>query len=134
MKDELVLIYDDTCFACGKNNHQGLKLEFLNRNGKILSQFTASSTYQGYKGIVHGGIICTLLDEAMVYAAIEEGSLPITAELTVRFKNPLKVGETALIEAEVTKKTSRLTLAQAKLTRKTDGELIASAMAKIIKK
>ncbi len=131
MGNELRLQYDSCCFVCGKDNPYGLKIAFNNENGKVISEFTPSEIHQGYKDITHGGIISTVLDEAMIYAAIENGVYPITAEITVRFKKPLFTGETVIIEAEVLKKNSRLITAIAKLTRKKDNCLIAEAHGKI---
>ncbi len=125
---------DSFCFVCGKDNPHGLKLVFNNINGKVISEFTPSKIYQGYKGITHGGIISAVLDEAMIYAAIEEGIFPMTAEITIRFKKPLMTDEQATIEAEVIKRGSRLITTHARLIRKDDGILIAEGHAKIAKK
>lgn len=134
MNDDLKLQDDDKCFVCGKENPHGLKLTFKNKDGKIISEFTPSKIHQGYKNITHGGIISSILDDAMVYAAVEEGILPITAEITVRFKKPLMIGETAIIEAEANKRNSKLVITHAKLIRKTDSALVAEASGKIIKR
>lgn len=134
MESELRLQDDSRCFVCGKDNPYGLRLTFANTNGRVISEFTPSEIHQGYKDITHGGIISTVLDEAMIYAAVEDGVYPITAEITVRFKKPLFTGETVIIEAEVLKRSSRLITAFAKLTRKKDNCLIAEAHGKIARK
>lgn len=122
---------DGFCFVCGRENPIGLKLTFHVQNGKAISEFTPEVIHQGYKGITHGGIISTILDEAMIYATMQDGLYPVTAELTVRFKKPLMVGQTAIIEADIIKKKSNLVLAHARLLRKQDGCLIAEAQSKI---
>lgn len=124
---------DGFCFVCGRDNPYGLKLAFSNLNGKIVSEFTPARVYQGYTKITHGGIISTVLDEAMIYAAMKDGVFPITAELTVRFKKPLMTDETAIIEAEVINCDSRLISARSRLIRKHDGALIAEGYAKLLK-
>ncbi len=134
MSNKLKLQDDSKCFVCGKENPFGLRLTFNNKDGKIISEFTPSETHQGYRDITHGGIISSVLDDAMVYAAVEEGIFPITAEITVRFKKPLTTGDTAIIEAEAIKRTSRLVITHAKLIRKKDGSLIAEASGKIAKR
>jgi len=134
MGNNLRLQDDGFCFVCGKNNPSGLGLVFNNINGKVVSEFTPSKIYQGYKGITHGGIVSTILDEAMIYAAVEDGIWPVTAEITVRFKKPLITGDTVIVEAEVVKRSSRLITARAQLKRKDDGFLIAEAHAKISKR
>lgn len=123
---------DNYCFACGKENQCGLKLSFNYSNGKLISEFTPSNIYQGYKGITHGGIITTVLDEAMIQAAIAEGLMPVTAEINVRFKMPLLANETAIAEAEITKKGSRLIEARSRLVKASDSKIIAEASAKLI--
>ena len=123
---------DSFCFVCGKKNPQGLKLSFQNSNGRIVSEFTPSKIHQGYKDIIHGGIITSVLDEAMIQAAISEGMIPLTAEITVRFKKPLLANVETIVEAEITKKGSRLTEAASRLLKKDTGDIIAEASAKMV--
>ncbi|OGW20413.1 MAG: hypothetical protein A2X55_01815 [Nitrospirae bacterium GWB2_47_37] len=123
---------DSWCFACGKKNECGLKLSFQYSEGKLTSEFTPSKSHQGYKGITHGGIITTILDEAMIQAAIAEGIMPVTAEINVKFKRPLTAGEETIAEAEIVKKGSRLIEAHSRLIRKNDGVVIAEADAKLL--
>jgi uncharacterized protein (TIGR00369 family) len=133
MGRSLKLQDDSFCFVCGRDNPCGLKLAFTNVNGRVVSEFTPAKVYQGYTGITHGGIISTVLDEAMIYAAMEDGTFPVTAELTVRFKKPLMTDETAIIEAEVINSNSKLATAHSRLIRKHDGALIAEGSAKLLK-
>jgi len=123
---------DDYCFACGRENHCGLKLSFHYSNGKLTAEFTPLRTYQGYKDIIHGGIITTVLDEAMIQAAIAEGIMPVTAEINVRFRKPLIANEKTIAEAEIIRKSSRLIEAQSRLAKESDGTIIAEASAKLI--
>ncbi len=131
MGKDLKLQDNGFCFVCGRDNPNGLKLIFTSKNGKVTSEFTPSIIHQGYQDITHGGIISTILDEAMIYAAFQDGLFPITAELTVRFKKPLMIGQAAIIEAEIVKRNSRLVTAQARLVRKEDSSIIAEAYSKI---
>ncbi|MBI4689250.1 MAG: PaaI family thioesterase [Nitrospirae bacterium] len=130
--EQIKLEDDKYCFACGKKNECGLRLSFKYSDGKLTSEFTPSKIYQGYKDITHGGIITTVLDEAMIQVAIAEGIFPVTAEITIRFKKPLLSGEKAVVEAEITKRKLRLIEAQAHLIRLSDGSLIAEAYSKLI--
>jgi uncharacterized protein (TIGR00369 family) len=122
---------DDYCFACGKRNRCGLKLAFNYSNGRLTSEFIPAKIHQGYKDITHGGIITTVLDEAMIQAAIAEGLKPVTAEINVRFKNPLTTDKKTIVEAEITKKGSRLIEAVSRISTD-DGTVIAEANAKMI--
>lgn len=123
---------DNYCFACGKKNERGLKLSFNYSDGKLTAEFTPSKIYQGYKDIIHGGIITTVLDEAMIQAAIAEGISPVTAEINVRFKRPLMADEKTIVEAEIKKRGSKLIEAHALLLKQADGAVIAEAYAKLI--
>ncbi len=120
------------CFACGKSNPCGLKLSFNHSEGKTTSEFTPARDHQGYKDMAHGGIIASILDEAMIQAALSEGITPVTAELRVRFRRPLPVGRKTLIEAEITRKGPRLIEACSRLLDPGDGAIIAEADAKLI--
>jgi acyl-coenzyme A thioesterase PaaI-like protein len=122
---------DSFCFVCGKNNQWGLNLSFNYVDGKIVSRFNPSKVHQGYKGIVHGGIITAILDESMIQAAINEKIMPLTAEISVRFKHPLFVNDSTIVEAEILEKKIRLITAHS-LIKKTDGTIIAEAFAKLI--
>ncbi|MBM4141909.1 MAG: PaaI family thioesterase [Nitrospira sp.] len=123
---------DKHCFACGEKNPNGLNLKFSLRDGKVFAEFILHKTYQGYKDIVHGGIISTLLDEAMVKVALLQGVPVVTAEITVRLKNPLMIGEKAIVEAHITEKHRRIIETSA-IIKKLDGTLIAEGYAKLLR-
>jgi uncharacterized protein (TIGR00369 family) len=101
--------------VCGKQNPGGLNLVFSFRDNRTFAEFTLRKTFQGYKDIVHGGIIAALLDEAMVKAVLAQGIQAITAELTVRFRNPLFTNEKAFVEAEIVKTGKKLVEAAARI-------------------
>jgi uncharacterized protein (TIGR00369 family) len=123
---------DNYCFVCGEKNPYGLHLKFSLKEGKVSAEFIPRKTFQGYKDIVHGGIISTLIDEAMVKTALLQGMPAITAEITVRFKNPLIVGEKAIVEATITKMNKRIIETSA-VVKKTDNTLIAEGHAKLLR-
>jgi uncharacterized protein (TIGR00369 family) len=118
----------DMCFACGQKNPVGLKLNFA-RDGKTArAEFTPGKFHQGWSGVVHGGIISCVLDEAMSYAALFEGVNTITAKMQARFKRPIQIGEPLTITARVTKKTRKLVEAKAEILLK-DGTPVADSTA-----
>lgn len=88
------------CFACGRNNPIGLKLEFEELNDTYITRFTAGPEHQSYDGIVHGGIISTLLDEITTRYIYVRGVKAVTARLEVRYRQPTPIG----IELKVTGK------------------------------
>ncbi|MBI4824163.1 MAG: PaaI family thioesterase [Nitrospirae bacterium] len=129
------LLDNGYCFACGSKNTEGLKLSFTSHGSSVTSVFVLEKRHQGYKDVVHGGIICTILDEAMVKAGIEAGASPVTVELTVRFKESLGIGEKAVVEAEVDRADSggrKLISAKASLRRLSDNKLLAVASSKLL--
>ncbi|MFZ6017939.1 MAG: PaaI family thioesterase [Nitrospirota bacterium] len=123
---------DNYCFVCGEKNPQGLHLKFSIHEGKALAEFIPQKLHQGYKDIVHGGIISTLIDEAMVKGVLMQGIPAVTAEITVRFKNPLMVGERVIVEATITKMDKRIVETSARI-KKTDDTLIAEGHAKLLR-
>ncbi|MDP2168303.1 MAG: PaaI family thioesterase [Thermodesulfovibrionales bacterium] len=129
----IILEDDGYCFACGPRNPSGLKLTFLSSAGEVSARFVPIKAHQGYKDIVHGGIITAVLDEAMAKAVIESGIYPVTAELTVRFKEPLMVGQEASVTARVDNTGGRLIEASASLVRVSDNKTIATSKAKMLK-
>lgn len=95
-----VPINDNYCFACGQDNPFGLKLEFSMNNGKYTAAKILPKEFQGYNGIAHGGILTTMLDEAMAgYLNKELGEYAVTARLDVRYRRPAPIGEMLTITA-----------------------------------
>lgn len=129
---KLALSDDGHCFACGRRNLSGLGLDFRHDAGRVTASFTPSKAHQGFKDIVHGGIITTVLDEAMMKAVLARGIEAVTAEITVRFKRPLHVGDLSTIEATITTMGHRLIRAAAQMKGPGDG-LIAEAEAKLLR-
>jgi acyl-coenzyme A thioesterase PaaI-like protein len=112
------------CFACGKDNPIGLKLQFTDDGGVVKGEFTAGKFHQGWDGIIHGGILVTLLDEASAYATIWTGLNCVTAKSETRFINLAPINKPIQITAQITKKRSRLVETKATLSLK-DGTIIA---------
>lgn len=123
------IVDDGYCFACGKENPQGLGLSFEKADGGVSAKFTPGRVHQGYRGIVHGGIISAVLDEAMAHAAIADGFMPVTAEMTVRFKKTLFTGQETVVEAKIEAVEGRLIKAEATLKRLSDMQTVAKGKA-----
>ena len=118
----------DLCFGCGQNNPCGLKLKFEWDGKQVRGEFTPNKFHQGWEGIIHGGIITTILDEAMGYAAFYEDIRCVTGAMQTRFKRPLLIDEPIIVTASLTKKTRRFVETEAKVTLM-DGTLIAECTA-----
>jgi uncharacterized protein (TIGR00369 family) len=127
--------YYGYCWICGEKNKGGLQLKFdLDKGAKtIQTSFIPTETYQGYAGIVHGGILSALLDEATAKLAFELGYNAVTAMLNVRFKNPAKIREKLIIKGEITGTNRKLVLAKATIHRE-DGTIIAEGDSKLVRK
>jgi uncharacterized protein (TIGR00369 family) len=115
------------CFVCGENNPNGLRLNFeIDAQKKTLkTTFVASPTFQGWDGIVHGGIISTLLDEAMAKLVYELGYHAVTASLEIKFKKPAPILKPLLVHGEITEVNRRLIRAKAHVA-KEDGIVLAT--------
>lgn len=78
------------CFVCGQENEKGLKLKFYYPDeDSAEAKISISKDYEGYPGVVHGGILSTLLDEVMAKAILNKGIFAFTARLNVRYRQPL---------------------------------------------
>jgi uncharacterized protein (TIGR00369 family) len=119
---------DRQCFVCGQDNPIGLKLSFeIDEAARtIKTVFIPRKAHQGFEGVVHGGIISSILDEAMANLAFALGYNAVTAKLTVRFKRPLTVGERVTVTGRLVKEAKRAIQAEA-VAVKDDGTVIAEA-------
>jgi acyl-coenzyme A thioesterase PaaI-like protein len=96
------------CFACGKNNPVGMKLEFKWDGDTARAEFFPSQFYQGWKGYLHGGIILCLLDEAMGWASSHSGNDCVTARVEARLRQMARLDEPLVITGTVLRSNRRL--------------------------
>jgi len=97
------------CFACGKDNPIGLKLNFSYEGKQVKAKFIPSKYHQGWENIIHGGILYTLLDEATAYAVLCHGvGSCVTAKSQINFTSMAPLKQPIQISAQVTKSTRRL--------------------------
>jgi acyl-coenzyme A thioesterase PaaI-like protein len=100
----LELPHSPGCLVCGRNNPHGLKL-FLHvdeQSGHVRCDFIPRPEHVGFEGIIHGGALATVIDEAMVWAATWRGKrFCLCGELTVRFRQMVHVGQTLIVAAQV---------------------------------
>jgi len=117
------------CFACGKDNPVGLKLKLVKDGDEARGEFTISDLYQGWRGYVHGGIIFTILDEAMAYAFFPE-IRGVTAKTEVRIRQPVPIGVPLVVMGRVVKKTRKIFTTAAEITLE-DGTVLAESTAQV---
>lgn len=92
------------CFVCGEDNKSGLKLNFYfdSASKKAWTEFVPDRHFEGYRDILHGGIISSVLDEVMIKAILYENILAVTSKLTIEFKQPAAIGEKLRAEGWIT--------------------------------
>ncbi|HIE06012.1 MAG TPA: PaaI family thioesterase [bacterium (Candidatus Stahlbacteria)] len=122
---------DDYCFACGMKNPIGLKLQFEEKDGWTHFKTTLNEEYQGWSEIAHGGIVCTLLDEVMVWAAYIKGIEAVTGEITVRFRNPAPIGLEIEGRARIVGERGKVILTEGELV--SCGKILAQGKAKLLR-
>jgi uncharacterized protein (TIGR00369 family) len=85
---------DQSCFACGAVNAHGLRMQFFSDGGRVFAFPRVPEHMVGWDRIVHGGILSTILDEIMGWAAIHLfKQLGVTQTMTIEFKKPVTVQE-----------------------------------------
>jgi acyl-coenzyme A thioesterase PaaI-like protein len=117
---------DDWCFGCGENNPIGLRLRFDQCEEGVTGAFTPDRNHQGYRGMLHGGLIMTLLDEALAWAVTYKYGPGVTAELNVRIRHYGPVGSPLTITAKTGRKRMRMCEGEAKVV-DASGAVIAEA-------
>ena len=133
MSDTEMLWQDDGwCMACGDNNPRGLHMKFRQEDGWYVCDFLPERYHQGWKEVVHGGILSTLLDEAMNDVLSRNGKPVATAELNVRFKEPARIGVPLRVRARVTRERPPLWEAEGDIT-DADGRVVATGSAKLMR-
>lgn len=96
------------CFGCGPLNPIGLKLKFQQENDCYVTNFTAGPEHQSYNGIVHGGILSTLLDETMVRYLYAKGLNAVTARMELRYREQTPIGQPLQITSRILKQKRNL--------------------------
>lgn len=90
------------CVVCGAENPVGLKVRFAPAEGGVSALVRAQQHFQGFTGVLHGGLVCALMDDAMWWAIYAtHGAVTMTAEITVRYKAPVPVDANLTVRAEV---------------------------------
>lgn len=117
------------CFGCGVNNPVGLKLKFIRDGGALCAEYKPDKLFQGWPGLLHGGIVATLLDEVMSNVAYATGKTCLTASMELRQRQPVKIDETLVVTAWITRHRSKIIETAAKICLK-DGTVVAESTAK----
>lgn len=120
------------CFICGDQNQRGVQAKFYFDGEKAMTRVKATPAFEGYQGIYHGGVIASLLDEVMIKAILANEVYAVTAELTVRFVSPVRVGDEIELTGWVTGSKGRVYFAEGQAIGE-KGKVFATASAKYIR-
>ena len=116
------------CLVCSQSNPLGLGLEFaVHDDGSVTASFLGHAALEGFQGFLHGGMIASLLDGAMTNCLFAHGHIAMTAELKVRYRKPIFIGQEVLIRAWITRSQAPLHLLEAELKQEGCVKAIASA-------
>jgi acyl-coenzyme A thioesterase PaaI-like protein len=114
------------CYACGDLNPIGLQLRFRMEDGWAIAGFEAKREHQGYPGYVHGGVVSSLLDEAMGWATYGVGVWALTGKIELRFRDIVPTGRPLEVRARIARDRGRTLDVTAEL-RDDAGKLLAEA-------
>ncbi|NWG02923.1 MAG: PaaI family thioesterase [Syntrophaceae bacterium] len=120
------------CFACGSNNGIGLGLKFYKKEGgTVFGNFYADPKYEGYSGVIHGGIIATLLDSVMTHCLLMENIPAFTGRLLIKYSAPIRTGRIVRLEARIVGESRRVFTLEGKAF--VEGKKVASAKARYMR-
>lgn len=131
----LELPHTPNCLVCGRSNPHGLHLALHvdPDTGIVTTHLTPTRDHIGFEGIIHGGLLATVLDEAMVWAATWSGKrFCVCGELSIRFKQSAAVGEEIIVTAKIDQARKKLITTTGEVRRASDNTLLATATGKYV--
>jgi uncharacterized protein (TIGR00369 family) len=133
----LIVRSDHGCFGCGRLNPRGLRLAFRTLPAAlgpgVWAPFVPDRELEGYAGVVHGGIVSTVLDEIMAWALYERGVWAVTAELSVRFRRPIVIDTPTRAIGRLVVDRGRLIEASGEIRTVSDDVALASATGRFVR-
>jgi acyl-coenzyme A thioesterase PaaI-like protein len=129
------------CFVCGVENDCGLKIRFFNDGyHRSVARVTLCRHYQSYPGMVHGGILATILDETMGRAILSESDEPreitqerfmFSAKIEVRYRKPVPLDQEFTARGRIEKDRERMAMASGEIVLH-DGTVAVEASATLV--
>ena len=117
------------CIVCSFANTKGLNVKFdVADNGNVKADFQCDEAFEGYPGVLHGGVISSILDGAMGNCMFARGQAAVTVEMTTRFRHPVTTYSQATVSARIIRTSHPLYLLEAEIIQ--DGEIKATAKSK----
>jgi len=107
-------------------------MAFQAQGGESVAEYEVAERYQSWSGIVHGGMVALMLDEAVGWASWHAGHPGVTGRLEVRYRQPLKLGDRVRVSGRVDRIRRTLVYASARIQRIADGSTVAEASATLM--
>jgi len=101
----------DYCFVCGRKNPKGLYMSFYdNGANEVVSEYTVSDEFQGYPGVVHGGVVAAMLDEVVCRVAMIEDHhhFMMSVKLELKYRHPVPTGVNLRVVGQIKRLRGRL--------------------------
>lgn len=117
------------CFVCGLESEVGLKLRFDDNGAdEVRASYTVAQEYQGYPGVVHGGVVAAMLDEigGRTTMAGNPDRFMVTAKMEIRYRKPVPTDIPLTLIGRLLKDQGRLAVAHSEV-RLPDGTVAAEA-------
>lgn len=98
------------CFACDPRNGHGLRLKFFadDDNGEVFTKITPSGHFQGFPGILHGGIQCALVDEVAFWTMFDKyKKIALTTNINMEFLSPVGLSGELTVTGKVAREEGR---------------------------
>lgn len=114
------------CFACGVRNPFGLQMVFRQEGDTVVSDFMPREEHQGFPGVIHGGIVATVMDEALNRTSMlsKHPAWTMTGRLEVRYRQYVPYGKLLRVRAALTLERGRMVQAVGTLTLAEDENVV----------
>jgi len=90
------------CFGCSPINPSGLQMKFYTNDASVFSEVTVPQHLCGWNNLIHGGVLSTILDEIMSWAAIYLlKRITLTKSMAIDFLKPVYIDHTLKAEGKV---------------------------------
>jgi acyl-coenzyme A thioesterase PaaI-like protein len=115
------------CFACGTLNTQGMGLVLHVEADRAWTELELAPRFQGWDGIAHGGILCTILDEVMAWSLAGADNWGMTARMSVDFRKPVPLEIPLRAEGWITRSRRRIIETQGQIVDRNTSQVLATA-------
>ena len=117
------------CFVCGRENPKGLHMHFdQTAPGEVTAEYIVGEEFQGYPGVVHGGVVASMLDEVIGRAHLvwenQKTNFMVTAQLNIRYRKPVPTGKPLRLVGRAGKRDGQVSRAKGEIYGP-DGVLLA---------